>query len=97
MENETDCFEVEPIYELRVGHGVQLISMVRCPNEQTMWFAQVPYTSYLLTHVGYSYTLQTGPNLSAIRSRFVKMRGPSRKSSDINASIAIFQYLIQNM
>jgi len=41
VENETDCFEIEPIYELKVGVGVQLMSMVRCPSEQTVWFAQV--------------------------------------------------------
>ena len=49
VENETDCFELEPTYELRLGAGVQLLSMVRSPSssEPTTWFAQV--LAFLLT------------------------------------------------
>jgi len=47
VENETDCYELEPMYEVRVGTGVQLLSMVRSPNpsEPTTWFAQVTLVS----------------------------------------------------
>jgi len=41
VENETDCFEMEPTYEFKVGPGVRLMSMVRTPGQQTIWFAQV--------------------------------------------------------
>jgi len=49
VENETDCFELEPIYELKVGTGVQLLSVVRPPSsaESTVWFAQVPHAHRL--------------------------------------------------
>jgi len=44
VENETDCFEMEPNNEVKVGTGVQLLSIVRSPSssEPTIWFAQVP-------------------------------------------------------
>jgi len=50
VENETDCYELEPIYELKVGAGVQLLSIVRSPSsdEPTTWFAQVPVFSLSL-------------------------------------------------
>jgi len=43
VENETDCFELEPTNEVKVGSGVQLLSIVRSPSasEPTIWFAQV--------------------------------------------------------
>lgn len=43
VQEESDCFEMEPTNELKVGNNVQLYSMVRsvAKGEQSMWYAQV--------------------------------------------------------
>jgi len=43
--DEAECFEMEPMNELKVGNDVQLRCMVKScdPEEATIWYAQVQY------------------------------------------------------
>ena len=44
IQEENQCLELQPTFQLKVGHNSELVSLVRTvvpEDEQTMWLAQV--------------------------------------------------------
>ena len=46
VQEETECFELDPTNELKVGNDVQLYSLVKSvdPEDQSIYYAQVIHT-----------------------------------------------------
>ena len=67
---EADCFEMEPMNELKVGNDVQLRSIVKSadPEEPTMWYAQDANGGIWKLDLSFSFTSQAPEKLMSFHA-----------------------------